>query len=79
MDLSNFKILNISLNTDYNKYLCYFCNKECIRIARFDNCEHYGCTVCVDNLYDFYKNDDKNDAMFLCTICNKTVYNITYN
>ncbi len=81
INLNLFKVIDIAENNkDILKYSCMICKRGADIISVFNDCEHYCCTECLDNLYDNYKynNYNKDEVMFICTLCNSKVYDILY-
>ena len=82
ISLNNFRVLQISPSIDDDNYKCSLCEISTSRVAIFLECNHFCCNICLDNLYDTYNNNKKHNnenELFVCTLCNKKVYDISYS
>lgn len=70
-----FTNVNIKYSQPTKIYSCIYCGHHKFHIGKFDCCDHFCCTDCLDFLYDNY-NTDNVVVLFHCPFCKEKVKEI---
>lgn len=81
-DLSKFSVISIKKieNNDKKEEICKKCDAIKDHFVCLKECGHLFCRDCVDELYDNYVKDVRDEEMFVCPNeeCCLKIYDIIY-